>query len=94
MVAQAFLSRASTRVRLRDLAILFSILRGIGRPPVAIGRRDRLCLLHLMPAYLGSAEIGIGKAALDDAADARKQLVRMAGDGLGIGRREQRGDRS
>ena len=94
MVAQAFLSRASTRVRLRDLAILFSILRGIGRPRVAIGRRDRLCLLHLMPAYLGSAEIGIGKAALDDAADARKQLVRMAGDGLGIGRREQRGDRS
>jgi xanthine dehydrogenase molybdopterin-binding subunit B len=27
------------------------------------------------------------QAALDDAADARKQLVRMAGDGLGIGRR-------
>ena len=42
---------------------------------------------------LGRAE-RIGKAALDDAADARKQLVRMAGDGLGIGRREQRGDRS
>ena len=31
---------------------------------------------------LGRADIGIGKAALDDAADARKQLVRMAGDGL------------
>ena len=39
---------AVTRARLRDLAMLFSILRGIGRPPVTIGRRDRFCLLHPM----------------------------------------------
>lgn len=39
---------------------------------------------------LARAEIWIGKAVLDDAADTRKQPVRMAGDGQRIGRRKQR----
>jgi len=34
--------------------------------------------------HLARAEIGIGEAVLDDAADTRKQLVRMARDGRRI----------
>jgi hypothetical protein len=51
-------------------------------------------LLHVAqrdPCFGGElerAELRIGKAVLDDPADAREQLVRMAGDGLRIGRRK------
>src|SRR5215469_3891460 len=38
------------------------------------------------------AEIRIGKAALDDVADTRKQSLRMARDGKRIGRRKQRAE--
>src|SRR5262249_17544905 len=61
-----------------------------------VARREQLLQVTQRDSCFGCdfawAEIRIGKAALDDVADTRKQPLRMARDGKRIGRRKQRAE--